>query len=430
MGIKVLVVSHNVFSFSSSMGKTLANFFKDFPCEDIAQLYLHTEIPTTDICKNYFRITDFDILKKKKNVLGTRFCEEDIQKDLASERVDEGTEAQIYQFGRRRRPWMYVGRNLLWSLGKWKNDRLKEWVDEFCPDVIFFASGDYAFAYRIAMWVSRYKKIPIVTYVCDDYYFLSRKSVSPLYYLNRFDYKRTIKKLFKKHKDAVMICDEASRDYKKEFGINTTTIMTASELTGKPLKEHEMNEKLKISYIGNLGYNRHIALAEAGSALVKLYGGEFLIDLYSTEKRPQITKYLTRENGIDFHGGISADEVKRVIEKTDILMHIESLDENNRKKVRYSVSTKIADSLASGKCLFAYGPEEVASMQHLIRNECAIAATSPSELETALKSAFEDGEMRKLVSQKAVETAEKYHNQERNCKIFKEILEKAVLKSE
>ena len=257
MGLKVLVISHNVFSFTSNMGRTLANFFKSFPCEDIAQLYFHTQVPTTDICKNYFRITDFDILRKKKRVTGTRFSETDIRKDLISERVDEGVEAQIYQFGRKRKPWMYIDRNMLWGLGKWKNDRLKEWIDEFDPDIIFFASGDYTFAYRIAMWASSYKKIPIVTYVCDDYYFLSRKSVSPLYYLNRFDYKRTLKKLFKKHKNTVMICDELSRDYKKEFGINPTTIMTASDLTGGVLKETANNEKIKISYISPSGFSLH-----------------------------------------------------------------------------------------------------------------------------------------------------------------------------
>lgn len=426
MGLKVLVISHNVFSFTSNMGRTLANFFKSFPCEDIAQLYFHTQVPTTDICKNYFRITDFDILRKKKRVTGTRFSETDIRKDLISERVDEGVEAQIYQFGRKRKPWMYIDRNMLWGLGKWKNDRLKEWIDEFDPDIIFFASGDYTFAYRIAMWASSYKKIPIVTYVCDDYYFLSRKSVSPLYYLNRFDYKRTLKKLFKKHKNTVMICDELSRDYKKEFGINPTTIMTASDLTGGVLKETANNEKIKISYIGNLGYNRHLALTEVGRALLNLYDGEVLIDLYSTEKRRQITKHLTKENGIDFHGGISAAEVKKVIEKTDILLHIESMDKINREKVRYSVSTKIADSLASGKCLFAYGPEEVASIQHLIQNNCAIVATSEEELKTALKVAFEDSEKRETVCKNAVKTAEKYHSGEINDRMFKEVLEKAA----
>ena len=426
MGLKVLVVSHNVFSFSSNMGRTLANFFKSFPCEDIAQLYFHTQVPTTDICKNYFRITDFDILRKKKSLTGTRLGEADIRKDLKSERTDEGVEAQLYQFGRKRRPWMYIGRNMLWGLGKWKNARLKAWLDEFNPDVIFFASGDYTFAYRIAMWTAEYKKIPIVTYVCDDFYFLKRRSISPLYYLNRFDFKRTMKRLFKKNKETVMICDELSRDYKKEFGINPTTIMTVSDLTGKVLEKAETSDSVKISYIGNLGYNRHLALAEVGKALKDLYGGRVMIDLYSTERRPRIVQHLTEENGIAFHGAISAAEVKEVIQKTDILMHIESMDEKNRKKVRYSVSTKIADSLASGKCFFAYGPEEVASMQHLIRNNCAIVATSKEELKTALKVAFEDSEKRETVCKNAVKTAEKYHSGEINDKMFKEVLEKAV----
>ena len=427
MELKVLVVSHNVFSFSSNMGRTLANFFKSFPCEDIAQLYLHTEVPTTDICKNYFRITDFDILKKRKSETGTRLSEADIQKDLASERIDEGVEAQIYQLGRKRRPWMYIGRNLLWGMGKWKNSRLKQWLDDFDADIIFFASGDYTFAYRVAMWASKYKKIPIVTYVCDDYYFLKRKSVSPLYYLNRFDYKRTIRKLFKKHKNTVMICDELSWDYKKEFEINPTTIMTASDLTGKVLEEAKENDRVKISYIGNLGYNRHLALTEIGRALKDLYGGRVLIDLYSTEKRAEITKHLTKENGIDFHGGISAAEVKEVIKNTDILIHIESMNEESRKKVRYSVSTKIADSLASGKCLFAYGPREVASMQHLIKNKCAIAATSKEELRDSLKLVCEDGKAREAVCKNAVATAQKYHNQENNGVLLKEILERTAL---
>ena len=424
--MKVLVVSHNIFSFSSNMGRTLANFFKSFPCEDIAQLYFHTQIPTTDICKNYFRITDFDVLKKKKSEIGTSFAEADVRKELDSERTDEGVEAQIYQFGRRRSPWIYISRNMLWGLGKWKNNRLKEWIDEFAPDIIFFASGDYTFAYRVAMWVSEYKKIPIVTYVCDDFYFARRKSVSPLYYLNRFDFKTTMKKLFKKHKETVMICDELSRDYKKEFGIKPTTIMTTSALTGAALKKAVKNEIIKISYIGNLGYKRYLVLAEVGRVLLELYGGKILIDLYSTEKRPEITKYLTKENGIDFHGGISAKEVKAVIEETDVLLHVEALDKIRRRKVRYSVSTKIADSLASGKCLLAYGPEEVASMQHLIRNECAIVATSKEELKMALKTALEDSEKREAVCQNAVKTAQKYHFAETNDEMFKAVLEKAA----
>lgn len=57
---KVLVVSHNVFSTTSNMGKTMVAFFNSWDRENIAQLYFHTEVPNSDICKKFFRITDFD----------------------------------------------------------------------------------------------------------------------------------------------------------------------------------------------------------------------------------------------------------------------------------------------------------------------------------------------------------------------------------
>ena len=64
--MKVLVISHNILSHTSNMGRTLLNFFKDFPQESLSQLYFHKEVPTTDICTDYFRVTDFDVIKKRK----------------------------------------------------------------------------------------------------------------------------------------------------------------------------------------------------------------------------------------------------------------------------------------------------------------------------------------------------------------------------
>ena len=57
---------------------------------------------------------------------------------------------------------------------------------------------------------------------------------------------------------------------------------------------------------------------------------------------------------------------------------MEAFDKENRDRVRYSVSTKIIESLASGRPLLAYGPEDVASMAYLRRNDCAALACSLS----------------------------------------------------
>ena len=41
--MKVLVVSHNVFSYTSSMGKTLISYFSNFDSNNLAQFFIHSE---------------------------------------------------------------------------------------------------------------------------------------------------------------------------------------------------------------------------------------------------------------------------------------------------------------------------------------------------------------------------------------------------
>lgn len=418
---KVLIVSHNVFSNTSNMGRTLAGFLKGIPTENLAQLYLHTEVPTSDICTNYYRVTDFDMIKKRKKYVGTVFGANDIKKDLKSERVDEGKEAQIYSFGRKRKPYMYVGRNLLWSNTKWKNEKLLNWVRSFDPDVIFFASGDYVFSYKIAMEIADICGIPIVTYICDDYYFLKRKSFSPLYHINRNCYKSTLKKLFSKHKNIVAICDKITTDYSKEFGVNSNTIMTSSEVTPFGKKE---DGNIVVSYLGNLGYNRYVSLIEIGKALKNVTDGEVLLDVYSAENRPEIIENLTIENGINFCGSVSYDRVKAIMENSDILIHAESMNKETKEKVKYSVSTKIADTLSCGRCLLAYGPYEVASIEYLRNNDCACVVTNADDLEKMLKGLIEDVDKRQYYVNKALEIAKEKHNIDKNAKTLQSIFYK------
>ncbi len=417
---KVLVISHNVFSETSSMGRTLKNFFVGWDTDCIAQLYLHTEVPTSDICKNYFRITDFDMLKKPKKDIGTVFKAKDIQRDLKSERVDDGFESKIYQKGRQRKPYMYIGRNLIWATNKWKNKKLFDWVDSFNPDIIFFASGDYAFSYKIAISIAQYKNIPILTYVCDDYYFLKRKSFSPFYHLNKLHFNLTMKNLFKENKNMIAICDKIADDYSKEFKITSDTIMTSSSLSPSSIKNE--TDELLISYMGNLGLNRNIMLSEIGSALKELFGGKYYIDVYSTETRPEILDCLKEENGIKFKGALSYDDVKNVMNSSDILIHTESFDKLAREKVKYSVSTKIADALSMGKALLAYGPSDVASIEYLRDSDCACVATDKEMLKEKLYDLITNRELREEYSRKAIAVASENHDIEKNCEKFRKVI--------
>lgn len=425
--MKILVVSHNVFSRTSNMGKTLASYFDNMDNVELAQFYIHSEIPTCTLCKNYYRITDKDAIKSiVSRKSGTVFGATDIRTDIASSRTDTGNIAKIYRKGRERSPLIYFARNLWWNMGKWKTKKLISWVDTFDPDVVFFASGDYAFMYNIALEIAKYKKIPLAVSCMDDYYFYNKNS-------KRFGGKAIHKAFMKQVKKAMNyssciypICEKMGRDYGEYFKKPYYTLSTPSTIS-EPLNAEKRNS---ISYIGNLGYKRNDQLVAMGKALKALdvEGKPDFIDVYSGEKDQQVLKDLTEENGIKFHGSISADEVLKVMGNSLAIIHAEAFDETTRRIVAYSVSTKIADSLASGTPLLAYGPAEVASMEYLIDNEAAFCATSEKELPKILKSLITDPQKREQITANALKLAKKNHDSQTNCDMIRKTLEEACQK--
>ena len=420
--MKILVVSHNVFSKTSNMGKTLASYFDGMKDVELAQFYIHSEVPTDPICKNYYRITDKEairsILTRKS---GRIFGASDIQTDMVSARTDTGNTAKLYRKARKRSPMIYFARNLWWGLGQWKTKKLRSWVDDFAPDVVFFASGDYAFMYKIALWFAKHRQIPLVVSCMDDYYFYNKNADC---FGGKFVHRRFMKQVKKTMAYACRIfpiCEKMGREYGAYFGKPYDTLCTPSTIS-EPLKAEK---KGAISYIGNLGYQRNKQLVAIGKALMalELPNKPEAIDVYSTEKDPEILRDLTEENGIRFYGGISADRVLDVMGSSLAVIHTESFDETTRKIVAYSVSTKIADSLASGTCLLAYGPAEVASIEYLIENEAAFCATSEDELASVLTELLTDEEKRELTVKNALALAKKNHDSEVNCHMIKETLE-------
>ena len=228
--MKVLVISHNVFCQTTNMGKTLSAYFSGWNRGDIAQMYVHSEVPSDDICANYYRITDKDAIKSiitRKS--GTVFngCTE---QHKSNEAGDTRISRALYKKGKSRTPFIYLVRNLWWRFGAWKTEKLLQWVDDFNPDIVFLASGDYAFIYRIALDLAKHRDIPLVVSCMDDYYFYNRNE-------NRFLGKavhRAFMKQVRKTMDYASclfpICEKMSEDYGKLFGKPCYTLHTPASI--------------------------------------------------------------------------------------------------------------------------------------------------------------------------------------------------------
>ena len=119
--MRVLLVSHTVLSTTGNMGKTLKAYLSSFSPEQVAQFYIHSEVPTDDaVCLDYYRFTDVDALKSilLRNREGTCFNQKDIRTDLSTTRVDTGLTGSLYHAGGRRGCLTMSLRELVWLFGK------------------------------------------------------------------------------------------------------------------------------------------------------------------------------------------------------------------------------------------------------------------------------------------------------------------------
>lgn len=423
---KVMVVSHNVFGLDGSMGKTLHDYFKGWPQDRLCQLYFHSEIPTSDVCVQYYRVTDWDLLcallKFKKP--GKVLTKQDIQAARVTTRTDKGTTAKIYQKGRTRKPWMYLARNTLWKFGFWRTKELDRWMRECRPDVIFFASGDYTFSFDIAMYLSKKYDIPMVVSIMDDYYFHRKNNRGWLAKWNTYRFRKTMEKVMEKASGAFYIHPAMMTKYQEKFLLPASVLYKGAQ----PNESQESdNGNLRISYFGSLGYRRHKALVEIGRTIRELIpDGSVLLDIYSAESRPEILVELTRENGVAFQGVCDAQTVARLQSESNILVLAESDEAEIVEQIRFSLSTKVPEYLASGRCVLAYGGAQTGTISYLLQNQVSCVATNKEELKMKLKEILFSKEERRRYVRTQMDLLRKNHSDARNEQALYQMLRMAV----
>jgi hypothetical protein len=180
-----------------------------------------------------------------------------------------------------------------------------------------------------------------------------------------------------------------------------------------------------ISYIGNTALNRWKPIAEIAAA-IEVINGENRTDFEFTYYGGKSNE-LESVSGIKYGGRLTADQVKKIMTGSRLLIHVETFDKDFRLRLMYSVSTKIADSLASGVPLFAYGPEDIASMKHLINNECAACVTDKKSLFSQLTRVLMDEKYSNQLRRKAMSVVSQKHFASDNGDLLRRVLTLCVL---
>lgn len=407
--MKILIISHNPISTFQNMGKTFLSLFSKFNKDELCQFYIYPTIPDIDACASYYRITDKDVLKSyyKFKVNGKEIFADNNSNKLFEEEKDES----LYRNRKNKKPNRLLARDVMWKYSRWFNKELKRWLESQKPTGIFVAPGTGRFIYDIALEIAKKLDIPIVTYICDDYYFV-KKEKRLIGKLQQKLLHKKIEKLLNRTERIITICNELAAVYSKHFGVATETVMTGSNYpVAKDAKETVAPQN--ITYMGNIRCNRYKCLAEIGKTLDEIneeYLTSYGLHIYTAEKDENILKTFDGIEAVKLCGFVTGEEFDRAFHSAEMFLHTEAFDEKSMDLVKHSVSTKIADCLGSGIPMFAYGPDCIASMKHLIRNDAAICATSRDELKEKLLIAFRDSNELKRVAQNGLTAARQYHN--------------------
>lgn len=425
---RVLVISHNAFSTTNNMGKTLVSLFHDFKNNEIAQLYFHSFKPDIDKCSSWFQITDFDVLK---SIVDRKECGNiTTLNQNESQDYKDNSQALIYRIGKDHSSAKLLLRDLVWKIGRWNTENLYKWVESFNPTHIFFASGYSMFAYDVALTISRKYDIPLITYFCDDYYHENIKNLSPLYYVRKVLFKAKVNEIVKQSRDLVFISESMQKQYFQTFNINGHTILTPylNSLEKKKSK-NGIEFPIKISYIGNVLLGRWELLVEIAKCISRINKKDNYIDfeVYSANASEQIIQAL-KIDGVNYYkGNLSSDKVKKKMIESDILLHVESFENQYIEKTRHSFSTKIADYLASGRYILAVGPDEVFSLKYLKNSEVAYIINDEDYIEKKIRDFFIENKLKDRYLTKALNLAEKNHNINENSKRLKNIIREILV---
>lgn len=415
---RVLVLSINAFNKSGSNGRVLSELFEGWDKDCLAQFYIYDENPNSNVCKNYFRVTDKEAMKSF--LFGRKFGKRMISCD------DIGVMTQKANTIKKN-PLTYLCRDIIWSSGRWKSKVFWAWIDEFQPECILWQADNSSFMPTLVLQIAKKYNIPIAIFNTENYYFkehnyFSGKGFGFVYPLYKRMQNNAFKKLIKKSCLEIYNSENLATLYQKKFKKHGEVIYQGTSLL--PFRKETNNKCFRFLYAGNLGLNRHISLIQLANVLQSL-SEKYYLDVYGAATG-NVAKELKNCQGIRYHGVVPYDRVLQEMEESDFLCHVESFDANIVKDLATAFSTKISDYLASGRCMILYADDSLACTQYLLKNNCACVITKPENLFEQLQTLLNSIELQIKYKETAIIVAAQNHNSVKNSYKFKKLLIEAI----
>jgi hypothetical protein len=383
-----------------STSRAFDAYFHNWPHDKIAQVFSNSAEPLKGHCGTLFQITDKMLLDKwlhKDVSVGKIYYRDNLQDENTTlpefnpERVAKSS--VLYRFGTKHSPLTHLLRKLLWQKRYWNTPEFNSWLEEFNPECVFLSFSNDFFILEIALYVARKFNIPICSSTGDDYYFDGKFSLDPLYYLYHEWYKSLNRKVFRHKGSAIYIGDKIRDKYNEAFNLDGETVFLVSDIQRRAFKEINQRHCI-VRYFGNIRLGRNNSICAVAQAFQRI-DSNITIEVYSNECDDKVIKVFKAHPNIKFCGVIPYAEVMTKTLESDILLVVEGTTKQDINLSRYALSTKVADSLASGCNIVGYGSSECGAIEYMEKIGCVTLGHSIDEMEAKLRMLLSDVNLQK-----------------------------------
>lgn len=426
--MKILLLISESWNDRAHPNNNMTNWFSGMEDVEIYTVFGGPQKPLNNCCKNYFQITDMQMVKSL--LPGRRAGSVIRYDDFPADFVDAETKAERAVYKNRKRlsfPLARLVRSFIWRFGKYDKRALGEFIRDFDPDVIFTQRMATVKMCRMERIVSSFTDAPIVAYTGDDEYSFKRMSPLPSSVIGTLWTRAWLRRMVKKYKLYYMMSRAQMKEYERLFGVKTDFLVKCGEFDEACLHK-SIGTPIRLVYAGKLYCNRWKTLGMLADAIrrVNSDGVRVVLDVYTadevTEKQ---RKLLHDEINTTVHSAVSADELKRIYSASDVILHVESLGGKNADAVRYSFSTKVMDCLSSGAATMAICREDQAAFAYVKENGIAITASTQEEIFERLGEICERPEIILEYTHRAYEFGKNNHNR----KMIQEKIKKDLLRT-
>lgn len=406
--MKIIVVSIAPWSRNNNFGKTFCDIFEGMENVEFLNIYCDNGTPDNAVNAQYFQIAFTDLLKNLKD-----------PRHKVGRVVHGGGDAvkldarqQSIMRKIKAHPWRIFlwFRRFVWKVGRWRTPELEKTIRDFNADLLFLPIFKESYMNSVQQYVLKCAGKKAVAYYGDDNYSLRLFSLDPLFWFDRLTQRGRVKKTIGMCEYMYVVSEIEKRECERDFGKDCYICTKGADFSGEPGLKASYPAEKKLVYTGNLGNHRWEELYHIGRSLDRVGGGHKLL-IYSGTALPSSTlRKFESVKSIRFMGKAPAERIPEIQKDADILVHVESFRLKERLLVHQSFSTKIVDHYLRGRCTFAVGAPDVASIDWLMREDSAVVASSRREIEPKLRKILSDDALLNEYAVKGYECGRRNHD--------------------